>query len=88
MNGIGILCNGQNMILRGEFYCVFYCWEMQEIGVSYANANLAIMLREYLARILKSEWNTKSLSSMSFLKLGKLDFEVFKRFRKSVTSII
>ena len=48
---MGILCNGQNMILRGEFYCVFYRWEMQEIGLGYANANLAIKVRESLSRM-------------------------------------
>ena len=85
MKGMGILCNGQNMILRGEFYCVFYRWEMQGIGVSYANGNLAIKVREYLSRMPKSEWNTISLASRSFLKLGKLDSEVLKRVKQTAT---
>ena len=68
MKGIGILCNEQSMILRPELYCVFYRWEMQGIGVSYPNANLAIKVREYLSRMPKSEWNAVSLYSRSFLK--------------------
>ena len=82
MKGMGILSNGQSMILRRELYCVLYRLEMQEIGVSYANENLAIKVRVSLSRRPKSEWNAISISSRSFLKLGKLDFEVLKRFRK------
>ena len=83
-----ILCNGQSMLLSGELYCVFYRWEMQEFGLGYANANLAIKVRESLSRMQKSEWNAICISSRSFLKLGKLDVLVVKRFRKSVTSIV
>jgi len=49
---------------------------MQGIGVVYANANLAIEVREYFSRMPKSEWIAISITSTSFLKLGKLDFEV------------
>ncbi len=82
---MSILCNGQSIIFRGELYWVFYRWEMQGIGVSYANANLAIKVRKSLSRMPKSECYAISISSRSFLKLGKLDFEVAKRFRKSAT---
>ncbi len=58
---------------------------MQAIGVIHANANLAIKVREYLYRMPKSEWNENSISSRSFLKLGKLDFEVVNRVRESAT---
>ncbi len=49
---------------------------MQGIGLSYANANLAIKVGEYFSRIPKSEWIAVDISSRTFLKLGKLNFEV------------
>ncbi len=58
---------------------------MQGIGVTYANANLAIKVRENLARMPKSEWNGISLSSRSFRKLWKFDFEVVKQFGITAT---
>ena len=83
--GMGILCNRQRMILRGQLYCVFYRWEMQAVGVSYANVKLAIKVRENLSRMPKSEWIAVDISSMTFLKLCTLDFEVVKRVRESAT---
>ncbi len=53
MKWIGILCNGQSMILRGELYWVLHRWEMQGIGVIYGNGKLAIKLRENLSRMPK-----------------------------------
>ena len=60
-----------------------YRWEMQAIGVSHANGNLAIKVRENLGRMPKSEWIAVDISSMTFLKLCTLDFEVVNGLGKT-----